>query len=188
MATSCACVRRHPTPPESSRALPQGLDPRTGHGDPKQVTQKPQQPAGGRSASHSSMTQRGPADGVRAQLQRLGERAVGAPEPLRRPAQRPAADQHAAVAPRRRLGPPWPAAQRQRWCRRQRCRTPPPRGPNGLISSHRPQTMNPPRTPTNARERTGPAAYVPAPAGGHTGHPGASRRRAGPCTPLLVPT
>ena len=88
MATSCARVRRHPTPPESSRALPQGLDPRTGHGDPKQVTQKPQQPAGSRSASHSSMTQRGHADGVRAQLQRLRERAVGAPEPLRRPAQR----------------------------------------------------------------------------------------------------
>lgn len=48
--------------------------------------------------------------------------------------------------------------------------------------------MNPPRTPTNARERTGPTAHVPAPASGHTGHPGASRRRAGPCTPLLVPT
>ena len=71
-----------------ARALPQGLDPRTGHGDPKQVTQKPQQPAGSRSASHSSMTQRAPADGVRAQLQRLRKRAVGAPEPLRRPTQR----------------------------------------------------------------------------------------------------
>lgn len=58
-----------------------------GHGNPKQVTQKPQQPAGGQSASHSSMPQQGPADGVRAQL-RLRERAVGAPT-TQRPANTP---------------------------------------------------------------------------------------------------